>query len=252
MPITKSDLCLGPDHLERKLSSRFEKKLEKDQRLNLYKQLINEADWRSRDSRTRKFCLGYLNHQAARLAIDLAEKMHFREVALQHYLDFIRRKAVSEEQFFACFSAGVLSEALELPWKGTEQQFLMAYEMRPKRGEPISRIIEYYISRQQWAIAFLFSSSAKDFFFGGLPKKEKWGVDESFYNWRVLHLHAAACYSLGKRSEATETFGLLYSLTQNEPGLFLQEEIDRISSQKSLFPEFEIYVKNSPQFHLQK
>ncbi|WP_188937834.1 hypothetical protein [Puia dinghuensis] len=250
MQVTMSDIRLGPEHLERRISARFGDQINSGKRSGAYRQLIEETETgypykHGRKFRVKSFYLGYLYHQLARLTEDVDKKRRFLECALTHYQNFIQRKGNDEEQFFACLSAGILLQALDQPWPEAEEIFLAAYELYPQRGEPIDQIIQHYLSIQQWPIAFLFSSSAKDQFYGKLPDQGNWGIDKSFYNWRVLHLHTAACFSLGRMQEATETFCFLHSLTLRHLEIFLREEIDLIWSQKNLFPEFEIYATNS-------
>jgi len=250
MQITIRDIKLGPEHLERTLSARFERGLDNVEKLIMYQQLIEKMETESSFGHSGKFrikyfCLGYLYQQVARLTEDRDQKERFYECALNCYRKFILRTGNGEEDFFACFSVGILLQALDQPWLEAEQKFLEAYKLNPRRGEPIDRIIQYYLAKQQWAIAFLFSSSAKEQFYGKPPDQGNWGIDKSFYSWRILHLHIAACFSLGRMKEATENFAFLYSLTLEHTEIFLPREIDLIHSQKSLFPEFEIYVKDS-------
>ena len=248
MQITARDIRLGPEHLEKMLSPRIGEMLGGAEKLRIYKRLIKELENGNsvvQGIGVKNFCLGYLYHLSAQFTEDGDEKRYFLEVALKYYEDFIQIRSKGEPQFFACYSAGILIQALKQPWLKAEQQFLAAYELSPQRGEPVARIIQYYLAKRQWPIAYLFSSAAKEQFYGKVPEQEKWEVDRSFYGWRVLHFHAAACFSMNRMQEASENFALVYRMTRDRSELFLPEEIKLIMGQRGLFPEFETYVKNS-------
>jgi len=71
--------------------------------------------------------------------------------------------------------------------------------MDPLRGESIKLIIDHYLTMGEWHLAYLYSKFCKANFHGKNPYPQRLlFVDESFYVWRILEVHAAASYYVGK------------------------------------------------------
>lgn len=237
MQVKWSEIKGGPAHLEQLLVSGSDAgRIQGPDKLTLYKELIQKVTTK----KAGHFCLAHLCCLAAQYSSNKEERKSYLEAALEHYRQILRGKIRrSEEYFYSCYMSGNIMQSLSFQWAEVEEVFLLAHETNPCRGEPIVSIVRYYQSVGEWPIAYIFSTYARDHFLDSRPLKDKWGVDNDLYNWTVLDYHTASCFALGRRQEATETFGLLYRRAVERPELFRPEEIKRISSQIKLFPEIE-------------
>jgi tetratricopeptide (TPR) repeat protein len=242
MDITESDIRGGPEKLESKLSHLLKPAMDKGERLRIFKIVIDEMQkqYGANEGRVKMpiaFSLGYLYHESARCSNSRDVKILYWRQALGYYEHVIEHRRNREEVFYACYSLGMLLQNVDEGWSKAEEKYLLAYELFPERGEPILKIIMYYQMQKQWAIAYLFSRFACDKFYNKIPKDVNWGFDKSAYGWQLLDLHKVSCYNLGKMDEATLTFTQIYDLVAICPDKFQPEEIEKINSQRNLFPE---------------
>ena len=146
-----------------------------------------------------------------------------------------KRSKKGELSFYSLFSGGIILQALGRPWLEVEERLLTCFEQYPHRGEPIAHLIDYYLSKKEWSVGYIYSQYAREQLFGRTPNQDKWAVDEKFYAWRCLDVHTAICFSLQKMQEATETYKMLYQTTMEHPDWFHPNEINRIHSHRNLF-----------------
>jgi tetratricopeptide (TPR) repeat protein len=187
---------------------------------------------------TKDFYLGWTHEMAANAASELEIRKYHFEKALTYFLEFIRSgKAGGEPLYYSYMASGSIMHALQYEWPVAEESFLSAFESDPARGESLRAMIKYYSAIQQWDIAYIFSSYSKQHFLDQAPAQAKWGFDAAIYSWKVLDLHAAVCFQLGRMDEAGETFFQLLSRTARQPELFAPGEIEKIQVNAKLFQQ---------------
>lgn len=234
MRLTLNDIKAGPEQLQRKLFQQ-----------PVYKLKANKPN------PINNFCLGYVYSETAKYTENHDEKNSLCQQAVAHYEEVIKKWKNGELAFYARYAAAILMQQLDRPWNNIESRLLAAFQALPIRGESIYQIITYYQSKQLWPVAYLFSKFAKEQFFGKTPKGT-WGLDTSFYSWKVLNAHIVSCYGLEKIDEATAAYWQLYRLSADQPALFEPSDISSITAQNFLFPRFASYEKNSAEYHLQQ
>lgn len=110
--------------------------------------------------------------------------------------NYQRRAAMGgweEEVWYAHYEIAMLSERLGLADEIITQRYLEAYQVRPKRIEPLVKLARRFREKSQFALAHLFAEKAmstpttKDFLF----------VDMAAYEWCALDEYAIASYWIG-------------------------------------------------------
>lgn len=157
--------------------------------------------------------------------------------SIYYYRERIERQdGYEEERFYSQYRIGTIMRALEMPWRDTMEELLKAYSMDPMRCEPIKTIIDYYLSVGEYNLAYIYSKFAKVTYHGKSPyPKRLLFVDESLYNWRILEVHAAACFYSNRKEEAKANFEEILAIQRTNPGLFSEEDIRKIDSNKGFF-----------------
>jgi len=157
--------------------------------------------------------------------------------AIKYYKERVSRlDGYHEERSYAQFRVGVMMHMLEEPWSDTMVELLKAYSMDNMRAEPIKAIVDYYMSMNEWNIAYLYSKFLKVNFSKKSPYPNRLlFIDESLYEWKILDMHSSICFQLGKIDEAKVCFNELLQVMNQKPNLFNQEDILKIKSNAQLF-----------------
>jgi len=157
--------------------------------------------------------------------------------SMKYYKERISRNdGYPEEVFYSQFRVGTIMRALEEPWILTLNEFLKAYSMDPLRAEPIKAIIDYYLAVGEWHNAYLFSKFAKMNFHQKNPYPTRLlFVDESLYIWKLLEVHAAACFYTGRKDESRITYNEMVSISRQTPQYFTQEDMQKIQMNAQFF-----------------
>jgi glycosyltransferase involved in cell wall biosynthesis len=116
----------------------------------------------------------------------------------QKALDTYRRRALmggwAEEVWNALFEVAKLSETLNLAPQVVQQRYLLAYEYRPRRAEPLVELARYFRQRHQYPLAHLFASQAVS-----IPQPDDiLFIDTTAYLWRAQDEFAVASYWMGQ------------------------------------------------------
>ena len=241
-PLSISTIAEGPAFAETLLMARIKEKdlHPKDRCLECIEMLKKGTVIEGRQrAAVQNFYLGHFYEQVAARTDDPQASKFFAEAALAHYNSLIRAGGLQGEPFFyAHLRTGQLMNFLGSTWPPCEKILLQAYALAPGRGEPMEAIIRYYLSAQQWAIAYIFSSFSKENFFNKLPVKNiAWGLHDSFYHWKVLDLHTAVCFNAGAMEEAWDTYSTLLQTTTTAPQHFTTEDLKKILDKGSLFQQ---------------
>lgn len=105
-----------------------------------------------------------------------------------------------EEVWYSLFSAARLMAALNFTEIDVTEAYVRAHDCNPTRAETLGELAHYLQVRQKRALAYAFSSIAKDIG----PSDQKLFVDPSFSEWRNLDEYAVACYWMGRFKESLQ------------------------------------------------
>jgi glycosyltransferase involved in cell wall biosynthesis len=157
--------------------------------------------------------------------------------SMKYYKERISRTdGYPEEIFYSQFRVGTIMRVLEEPWHLTMNEFLKAYSMDPLRAEPIKAIIDYYLAVGEWHNAYLFSKFAKLNFHQKNPYPQRLlFVDESLYIWKILEVHAAACFYTGRKDEAKQTYQDMVKISREQSQYFTAEDLNKIQMNSQFF-----------------
>ena len=157
--------------------------------------------------------------------------------SLKYYKERISRgDGYPEEIFYSQFRVGTIMRALEEPWHLTLNEFLKAYSVDPLRSEPIKAIIDYYLAVGEWHNAYIFSKFAKMNFHQKNPYPTRLlFVDESLYIWKLLEVHAAACFYTGRKDEAKQNYQEMVNISRQTPQYFTPEDMQKIQMNAQFF-----------------
>jgi tetratricopeptide (TPR) repeat protein len=98
-----------------------------------------------------------------------------------------------EERFMAQLEAGRVSVKLEKPEAVVLGELLAAYNLRPRRAEPLFELARYYRLKKGYAMAALFAKAGVQ-----TPRpNDRLFVIDSVYTWRLLDELAVATYWIG-------------------------------------------------------
>jgi len=176
-------------------------------------------------------------HDSASIHDNRAENEERLRRAIKYYRERVGRlDGYEEERFYSQYRIGTIMRTMESPWVETHQELLKAYAMDPVRGEPIKAIIDYYLSVGEWNLAYIYTKFSKVNFHGKNPYPHKLlFVDESLYVWKILEVHAAACFYTGRREEANANYKELIDIMKTNPQYFSPDDINKISSNAQFF-----------------
>ena len=176
-------------------------------------------------------------HDSASIPDNRAENEERLRRAMKYYKERVNRTdGYEEERFYSQFRIGTIKRALEMPWQEVHQELLKAYSMDPLRAESIKAIIDYYLMVGEWNMAFLYTKFAKENFHGKNPYPTRLlFVDESLYVWRFLEVHAAACFYVGRKEEASNCYKELQQAMLRFPQYFTSDDINKINSNAQFF-----------------
>ncbi len=157
--------------------------------------------------------------------------------SLKYYQERVARTdGYEEERYYSQLRIGSIMKMMEFPWEETHQALLKAYTMDSSRGESLKLIVEYYLSMGEWHMAYLYSKFLKVNFFNKSPYPQRLlFIDASLYEWRILELHAAACYYTGRVDEAKANYAELLEVVKKNPSLFTPEDMTKINSNSQFF-----------------
>jgi glycosyltransferase involved in cell wall biosynthesis len=150
------------------------------------------------------------------LAQSLRDAGDTRE-AIEAYLHRAGMGGWEEEVWYSLFQVARLRQTLEADPALVIHSYLVAYQARPARAEPLCALARYFRERGEHASAYLFASRAKDL----MAPDDLLFVDQTVYTWRALDEYAVAAYWIGEHQAAARANQEL--LTRVPP-----EQLDRI------------------------
>ena len=198
--------------------------------------LEDYIDNKNRDPRW-VFYLGQSYHDSATIPNNKTENDERLRRSLKYYRERVgMTHGYEEERYYSQYRIGTIMRALEEPWMETHKELLKAYSMDPLRGESLKIIIDYYLSVNEWHMAYLYSKFCKVNFHNKNPYPTRLlFVDESLYTWKFLEVHSAASFYINRKDEARSNFLELQEVIKKSPNSFNPNEIAKINSNAQFF-----------------
>lgn len=157
----------------------------------------------------------------ARYQFYLAQSLRdagLKEAALEAYKKRTTMHGWEEERWFAVYQMAVLSDELAHSPADVRNNYLVAYQMRPSRAEPLYCLARYHRLRSEFSLAYLFAKQACAVPF----PTDKLFVDRSIYYWRSLdELSVAAYYCSGKAVGGIRAIGKMLAVSPHIPDVDL-------------------------------
>jgi hypothetical protein len=101
-----------------------------------------------------------------------------------------------EEVYYSLYRIAVAKAMLNRPWGEIMESFLLAYNSRPIRAEPLYHIAQIYRTKFNMpAIAYMFAKAASDIPF---PEGDILFVPDMMYNYAILDELAATAHAAGQ------------------------------------------------------
>jgi len=145
------------------------------------------------------------------------------EKAIEAYMRRAEKGGWGEEVYYALYRIAVAKAMLNRPWGEIMEAFLLAYNSRPIRAEPLYHIAQIYRTKFNMpAIAYMFAKAASDIPF---PHGDILFVPDMIYNYAILDELAATAHAAGQFHLGYEVCRRL--LTENK---IPKSEIPRIQS----------------------
>jgi tetratricopeptide (TPR) repeat protein len=145
--------------------------------------LLEDELARNPDDARSQFYLGQSYRDAGKLELALAA--YKKRAGMTQGWD--------EERFMAQLEAGRVSVRLEKPESVVLGELLAAYNLRPRRAEPLYELARYYRIRRGYPMAALFAKAGVQ-----TPRPDdRLFVIDGVYTWRLLDELAVATYWIG-------------------------------------------------------
>jgi len=143
------------------------------------------------------------NPKSARSMFYLAETYRHRASAekrdLHHAITYYQRHnevgAWEEEMWYSQYAIGLCYQQLKM-WTQAIDAFLIAYQRRPHRAEPLFRIGKYYRDQDQHWLAMLFLQKAREISF---PKDDLLFVEKNVYDYEISNTMAISAFYTGQK-----------------------------------------------------
>jgi len=144
----------------------------------------------------------------------------------ERYLQRAAMGGWEEERWYAQFRAAQLAELLGLPPAEVREGYLMAYQARPVRAEPLYELARYERQRGEFALAYLFARQAVAI----TQTPDTLFVDASVYAWRAADEFVISSYYTGFVAQGREVLRRLLA-----EGKFPASERARIEANRAFF-----------------
>ncbi len=104
-----------------------------------------------------------------------------------------------EETFLAMFRIAESMEKLGTPWHQVQDAYLMAWEFRPSRAEPLYCIARHHFNEKRYRLAYLFGEHAAEI---PRPDADMLLPYPDIYAWRAADARAKSAFGLGEHVKA--------------------------------------------------
>jgi len=104
-----------------------------------------------------------------------------------------------EETFLAMFRIAESMEKLGTPWHQVQDAYLLAWEFRPARAEPLYCIARHHFNEKRYRLAYLFGEHAAEI---PRPDGDMLLPYPDIYAWRAADARAKSAFCLGEHAVA--------------------------------------------------
>ena len=104
-----------------------------------------------------------------------------------------------EETFLAMFRIAESMEELGTPWHEVQDAYLLAWEFRPARAEPLYCIARHHFTEKRYRLAYLFGEHAAEI---PRPDGDMLLPYPDIYAWRAADVQAKSAFCLGEHAVA--------------------------------------------------
>ena len=104
-----------------------------------------------------------------------------------------------EETFLAMFRIAESMEKLGTPWHEVQDAYLLAWEFRPSRAEPLYCIARHHFNETRYRLAYLFAEHAAEI---PRPDGDMLLPYPDIYAWRAADAQAKSAFCLGEQAVA--------------------------------------------------
>jgi glycosyltransferase involved in cell wall biosynthesis len=120
------------------------------------------------------------------------------EKADQAYQKRVEMGGWEEEVFYSLYRVAMIAAIVNKPFTEIKEKFLMAWNYRPIRAEPLYQISKLYRMINQPRLAYLYAKMAKDMPY---PAFDILFIDEDVYKWQIDDEIAATSFYLHRYDE---------------------------------------------------
>jgi hypothetical protein len=114
-----------------------------------------------------------------------------------------------EETFLMMFRAAESMENLGTPWHEVQDAYLLAWEFRPTRAEPLYCVARHFLNEKRYRLAYLFGEHAAEI---PRPSGDMVFPYPDIYAWRAADVHAKSAFCLGEHAVAFTLWRQLLTL----------------------------------------
>lgn len=115
------------------------------------------------------------------------------EKALAAYRRCVAMNGWAEEVWYSLLQIAMLSEQLNKSASEVREAYLMAFQFRPTRNEPLVNLARYCRLREEFSLARIFAEHALSI----SKPSDLLFLDESCYSWRAKDEYSVSCYWVG-------------------------------------------------------
>lgn len=183
------------------------------------------------------FYLAQSYHDAACIPNNKTENDRRLKMSMHYYKERTHRfDGYPEEIYYSQYRVAELMDILEYPWMETLLEYQKAFSIDPMRGESIYKIIEHYVSLNDYNIAYMYSKFAVDTFHNKSPFPNKiLFIDKPLYAWKFLRIYCICALNSGHKEDAIKRYKELMGILNINPDYFNPNEIEMIKDQEHFF-----------------
>ena len=128
--------------------------------------------------------------------------------AKEWYMKRAKMGGWEEEVFYSIYRVGICSGLLEEPWESTLMHFMMAWDARPWRAEPLHQISRVFRMNGKPRLAYLYASQAAKIAF---PQQDILFLASDIYDWMCLDELCSTAFYAGQFEEGLDACNRLIS-----------------------------------------
>jgi len=176
--------------------------------------------------------------------------------AKEWYEKRVKMGGWEEEAFYSLYRVGICSGLLEEPWEKTLMYFMMAWDARPWRAEPLHQISRVFRLNGKPRLAYLYATQAAKIPY---PTQDILFLASDIYEWMCLDEITATAFYVGEFEQGLDACNRLLSENKlpsdqiprikdnkNQYILAIQNRNDKIKQQKKMQEQVKRELKLTP------